>query len=89
MTWSESDGDPWFGGSRRDLQTRHSPMTPEELAPVLEQLGCPAEKSLEMAGQLERRARQLAERNGRSQDEALSHLLSLMQQGWAAKERQG
>ena len=35
------------------------------------------------------RARQLAEQKGRSYEEALTHLLELMQQGWAAKDRDG
>jgi FtsZ-binding cell division protein ZapB len=58
-----------------------------ELAKALASLGCPAEKSAEMAAQLDRRARQLAEQKGRSYDDALKHLLSLMRQGWAAKEK--
>jgi uncharacterized Zn finger protein len=55
-----------------------------ELAKVLVSLGCPAEKSDEMAAQLDKRARQLAEQKDRSYDEALKHLLNLMSQGWAA-----
>ena len=47
-------------------------------------LGCPAEKSEEMAAQLDKRARQLAEQKGRTYEEALVHLLELMKQGWAA-----
>lgn len=62
-------------------------MTPEQLAPVLEQMGCPAAKSLEMAAQLDKRARQLVEQQGCGYEEALAHLLGLMKQGWAAKER--
>jgi len=62
-------------------------MAPEELAKVLEALGCPASKSLEMASQLEKRAKQLAKQKHRTYDEALTHLLELMRQGWAAKER--
>ncbi len=62
-------------------------MTREELAAVLAALGCPPDKSLEMAGQLDKRARQLAESKGRTYEEALTHLLTLMRQGWAAKER--
>ena len=57
----------------------------QELAHVLVQLGCPAAKSGEMAAQLDKRARQLAEQKGRSYEEALAHLLGLMRQGWAAK----
>jgi hypothetical protein len=62
-------------------------MTLDELAAVLKALGCPPEKSAEMAAQLDKRARQLSEQKGRSYDEALTHLLELMRQGWAAKER--
>jgi hypothetical protein len=57
-----------------------------ELATALVKLGCPPEKSLEMAAQLDRRARQLAEQKKRSYEDALAHLLNLMRQGWAAKE---
>jgi hypothetical protein len=55
-----------------------------ELAKALTALGCPAEKSAEMAAQLDKRARQLAGQKGRSYEEALAHLLVLMKQGWAA-----
>ena len=55
-----------------------------ELAKALVALGCPAERSAEMAAQLDKRARQLAEQKGRSHEEALQHLLALMRQGWAA-----
>jgi hypothetical protein len=58
-----------------------------ELAQLLVALGCPAEKSTEMAAQLDKRARQLAEQKNRSYEEALAHLLDLMRQGWAAKEK--
>lgn len=58
-----------------------------ELATVLIALGCPKEKAPEMASQLDKRARQLAEQKNRSYDEALEHLLKLMAQGWAAKEK--
>ena len=60
---------------------------PAELAAALVALGCPQEKSAEMAAQLDKRARQLAEQKGRTYEEALIHLLQLMKQGWAAKER--
>jgi hypothetical protein len=59
-------------------------MDNSELAKVLVALGCPAERSAEMAAQLDKRARQLAEQKGRSYEEALQHLLNLMKQGWAA-----
>jgi hypothetical protein len=56
-----------------------------ELAKVLAALGCPPEKSAEMAAQLDKHARQLAAQKGRSYEEALQHLLTLMKQGWAAQ----
>jgi hypothetical protein len=62
-------------------------MNLDQLAQALVALGCPAEKSAAMAAQLDKRARQLAEAKGRSYEEALAHLLELMQQGWAAKEK--
>ena len=58
-----------------------------ELAKALVALGCPPEKSAEMAAQLDKRARQLAEQKGRTYEQALAHLLALMKQGWAAKDR--
>ena len=63
--------------------------TVEELAACLVALGCPREKSLEMARQLDKRAGQLATQKHKTYEEALTHLLSLMKQGWAAKEREG
>ena len=59
----------------------------DQLAQALVALGCPAEKSVEMAAQLDKRARQLAEAKGRSYDEALAHLLGLMRQGWSALQK--
>jgi hypothetical protein len=58
-----------------------------ELASLLVSMGCPQDKSDEMAAQLEKRARQLSERTGRPYEEAMAHLLKLMKQGWAAKEK--
>jgi hypothetical protein len=58
----------------------------EQLSAVLAAMGCPPDKSLEMAAQLDKRAHQLAERKQRSYDDALAHLLELMRQGWAAKK---
>jgi len=58
-----------------------------ELTTVLAALGCPQEKSAEMAAQLDKRARQLAAEKNRGYDEALEHLLKLMAQGWAAKDK--
>jgi thioredoxin-like negative regulator of GroEL len=59
----------------------------EELAAVLGALGCPSEKCAEMAAQLDKRAHQLAKQKDRPYEEALTHLLTLMRQGWAAKEQ--
>jgi hypothetical protein len=56
-----------------------------ELARALVAMGCPAEKSTEMAMQLDKRAKQLMKLKGRSYDEAIGHLLALMRQGWAAQ----
>jgi len=57
------------------------------MASVLVALGCPQEKCAKMAAQLDKRARQLAEAKHRSYEDALTHLLGLMRQGWAAKEK--
>ncbi len=62
-------------------------MTMEELEALLAGLGCPTEKAAEMAAQLDKRARQLAQATGRTYEEALEHLLRLLSQGWAATER--
>jgi hypothetical protein len=62
-------------------------MTLEELASLLTGMGCPPEKSAAMAAQLDKRARQLAARKDRSYEDALTHLLGLMRQGWAAQQR--
>jgi hypothetical protein len=62
-------------------------MNHSELTALLAGMGCPTEKCAEMAAQLDKRARQLAEQKGRTYEEAVVHLLTLMKQGWAAKER--
>jgi len=61
-------------------------VAPPEIAALLVTLGCPAEKSNEMAAQLDKRARQLSERKDKTYEEAMAHLLTLMSQGWAAQE---
>ena len=58
-----------------------------DLAALLVGMGCPQEKSAEMAVQLDKRARQLAEQKGKTHEEATAHLVALMKQGWAAKEK--
>ncbi len=62
-------------------------MTQDQLAGLLVTMGCPADKSVEMAAQLDKRAQQLAAAKGRTYEEALTHLLGLMKQGWAAQEK--
>ena len=59
----------------------------DQLAQLLVAMGCPVEKSAEMAAQLEKRANQLVVERGRSYEDALTHLLKLMREGWAAKAR--
>lgn len=62
-------------------------METSELAKVLAAMGCPPDRIDMMAAQLDKRARQLAAEKNRSYDDALAHLLTLMRQGWAAKEK--
>jgi hypothetical protein len=59
----------------------------DQLAELLSSLGCPKDKSQELAIQLDKRARQLAGQRGRPYEEAMEHLLGLMRQGWAAQEK--
>ena len=63
-------------------------METSDLAKAIVALGCPAEKSAAMAAQLDKRARQLAAEKNRTYEEALTHLLSLMKQGWAAQGKE-
>jgi hypothetical protein len=58
-------------------------MTVQEIAVALKRLGCPSEKCVSMAAQLDRRAGMDAERRGVSYESALQQLLALMAQGWA------
>lgn len=62
-------------------------MSLEQLAAALAAIGCPPEKCDEMASQLDKRARQLMPERQLTYDQAMAHLLGLMKQGWAAKER--
>ena len=78
--------DSRLGGSGQIPQA-FMPMDLDELATLLVGMGCPPGKSAEMAAQLDKRARQLAEQKGRSYEVSLAHLLGLMRQGWAAKEK--
>jgi len=56
----------------------------KQLAQLLTAMGCPAARSGEMAAQLDKRAKQLMTEKGRTYEEAMSHLLKLMSEGWAA-----
>ena len=57
------------------------------LAQALTQLGCPRKKASDMAAQLDKRARQLAQQKGCPYEEALAHLLNLMKEGWASQQK--
>ena len=59
-------------------------MAVDEIAEALRELGCPAEKCLEMARQLDRRARMDADKKGSSYEDELQRLIGLMAQGWAS-----
>jgi hypothetical protein len=72
------------------MATGQPPLSPENLASLaalLQAMGCPPDKTREMAVMLDKRARQLAEQKGRTYEEALQHVLQLMRQGWAAREK--
>ena len=58
-----------------------------DLAKLLTTMGCPEAKAAEMAAQLAKRSGQLAVERNIPREEATAHLLSLMRQGWAAKEQ--
>ena len=58
-----------------------------DLAKLLTTMGCPEAKTGEMAAQLAKRSGQLAVERNIPREEATAHLLSLMRQGWAAKEQ--
>jgi hypothetical protein len=62
-------------------------MKHEELVHFLGSIGVPPEQSTAMAEQLEKRATQLSEKRNQSYDEALTHLINLLKQGWAAKQK--
>jgi hypothetical protein len=62
-------------------------MTAQEIAVALERLGCPSEKCVAMAAQLDRRARMDAARRDVTYESSLQQLLDLMAKGWANSER--
>jgi len=57
----------------------------DEIAQVLASFGCPEDRCVEMAKQLDKRAQQLSATKGRTYEEAIAHLLRLMAGGWAAQ----
>ncbi len=65
----------------------YQPNDNADLAKLLTTMGCPETRVGVMAAQLVKRSGQLAIERNISRDEATAHLLNLMQQGWAAKER--
>ena len=76
------------GEGKRSVPTAGFAVTDlDQLTAALTAMGCPAEKSAEMAAQLDKRARQLAELKGTPYEYAMAHLLTLMREGWAAKEK--
>jgi len=65
----------WGNTLKRELQPASADakrMEISELTKALVAIGCPPEKSAEMAAQLDKRARQLAAQKGRSYEEALA-----------------
>ncbi len=56
------------------------------LAKTWAALGCPPEKSEELTMQLMRRARQLAEKTGRSEPEAVRHLMELVRRSYERRQ---
>ena len=60
-------------------------MNRTDLKALLVSFGIPAENAEFMASQLEKRAQQLSEKNQKSYEESLEHLVLLLKQGWAAK----
>ena len=58
-----------------------------EVEKLLLEMGLPTETPGPLAEQLLKRARQLAEKRGWSVRHALEHLIGLLKQGWAAKNK--
>jgi len=54
-------------------------MEPQIAGLLVRLLGCTPEKSEMLAAQLDKRAKQLAARTGRTYEEAMTHLLRLLQ----------
>jgi hypothetical protein len=65
------------------------PMTVQEIQKKLESLGVPADRSLLVATQLDKRAAQLADAKKMTREAAEQYLIGLMAQGWAAQKSGG
>ncbi len=63
-------------------------MTIDEIAGLLQKLGCPSLKCRDMASQLHRRALMDADRKQTSYEAELQRLIGLMAQGWAANRQE-
>jgi hypothetical protein len=63
-------------------------MNQQEIESFLINLGVPVGNASAMAQQLQKRAKQLAEKRNQSYEEMLTHLINLLKQGWAAKQKE-
>lgn len=61
--------------------------TAAEVEGLIHDMGLPTETLGPLAEQILKRARQLAEKRGWSVRHALEHLIGLLKQGWAAKNK--
>ena len=61
--------------------------TVAEVEMLIKEMGLPTEMPTPLAEQLLKRARQLAEKRGWTVRHALEHLVGLLKQGWAAKQK--
>lgn len=62
-------------------------MDSTEIAQILMALGCPVDKTDEMAVQLQRRSVQLCHERGGTEEEAVAYLIRLLAGGWSAQAR--
>lgn len=59
-----------------------------EVERLIREMGLPTETPEMLAGQILKRARQLAEKRGLTVRESLDQLVALLQQGWTHKKNQ-
>ncbi len=62
-------------------------MTRDEIHGFLETLGVPRENRGDMAVQIEKRARQMALEKSRSYADCLKHVIQMLAEGWAGRQR--